>query len=156
MKKAALGLSTANEDFRLQSAGADLDARNKQLLAERQRAVVVEARRQVDALTLRAPFDGQVGQVQVPQGTSVVANGAVLSVVDLSQFEVEIKVPESFARDLGIGMAAQLGGVRGAIAGRDLGGVPGSGQWRSHRARALQRRSSLLACARTSVCRCAC
>jgi HlyD family secretion protein len=32
----------------------------------------------------------------------------VLSVVDLSKFEVEIKVPESFARDLGIGMPAQL------------------------------------------------
>lgn len=108
VKKAELGLATAREDFELQAAGAELDAHNKQLLADRQRAVVLEARRQVEALTLRAPFDGQVGQVQVPQGTSVVANGAVLSVVDLSNFEVEIKVPESFARDLGIGMAAQL------------------------------------------------
>ncbi|HXC60955.1 MAG TPA: efflux RND transporter periplasmic adaptor subunit [Steroidobacteraceae bacterium] len=108
VKKAQLGLSAAQEDFDLQGAGADLDARNKQLLAERQRAVVAESRRQVDALTLRAPFDGQVGQVQVPQGTSVIANGAVLSVVDLRNFEVEIKVPESFARDLGLGMAAQL------------------------------------------------
>jgi HlyD family secretion protein len=108
VKKTLLGLDTAREDFDLQSAGAELDARNKQLLAERQQAVVKEARREVDALTLRAPFDGQVGQVQVPQGTSVVANGAVLSVVDLSRFEVEIKVPESFARDLGIGMAARL------------------------------------------------
>ena len=64
--------------------------------------------RQVAALTLRAPFDGQVGQVQVPQGTSVVTNGPVLSVVDLSQFEIEMKVPESFARDLAIGMPAQI------------------------------------------------
>ena len=108
LKKTTLGLSTAREDFELQSAGSELDARNKQLLAERQRAVVTEARRQVDALTLRAPFDGQVGQVQVQQGTSVVANGPVLSVVDLRNFEVEIKVPESFARDLGLGMSAQL------------------------------------------------
>ena len=30
--------------------------------------------------------------------------------VDLSRFEVEIKVPESFARDLGIGMPAQVTG----------------------------------------------
>lgn len=110
MKKAEIGLAAAQKDFQLQSAGAGLDARNKQLLAERQRAVVAEARRQVDALTIRAPFDGQVGQVQVPQGTSVVANGPVLSVVDLSRFEVEIKVPESFARDLGIGMPAQVTG----------------------------------------------
>lgn len=108
VKKAQIGLGSAHRDFELQSAGAGLDARNKQLLAERQRAVVAEARRQVDALTIRAPFDGQVGQIQVPQGTSVVANGPVLSVVDLSKFEVEIKVPESFARDLAIGMPAQL------------------------------------------------
>lgn len=108
MKKADIGLAAARKDFQLQSAGAGLDARNKQLQAQRQRAVVEEARRQVDVLTLRAPFDGQVGQVQVPQGTQVATNGPVLSVVDLSRFEVEIKVPESFARDLGIGMPAQI------------------------------------------------
>jgi len=38
----------------------------------------------------------------------VVANGPVLGVVDLSKFEVEIKVPESFARDLAIGIPAQI------------------------------------------------
>ncbi|MFN7136500.1 MAG: efflux RND transporter periplasmic adaptor subunit [Thermomonas sp.] len=108
MKKAEIGLAAAQKDFQLQSAGAGLDARNKQLQAQRQQAVVEEARRQVEALTLRAPFDGQVGQVQVPQGTQVTANGPVLSVVDLSRFEVEIKVPESFARDLGLGMPAQI------------------------------------------------
>ena len=108
MKKTELGLASAQHEYRLQAEGAGLDARNKQLLADRQGAVVAEARRQVDELTLRAPFDGQVGQVQVPQGTSVVANGPVLGVVDLAKFEVEIKVPESFARDLAIGMPAQV------------------------------------------------
>jgi HlyD family secretion protein len=108
LKKADLGLAAAQKEFQLQTEGAGLDARNKQLLADRQRAVVDEARRQVDVLTLRAPFDGQVGQVQIAQGTSVTANGPVLSVVDLSKFEVEIKVPESFARDLGIGIPAQI------------------------------------------------
>lgn len=108
MKKADIGLAAARRESALQATGAGLDVRNKQLQAQRQRAVVAEARRQVDALTLRAPFDGQVGQVQVPQGTSVASNGPVLSVVDLSKFEVEIKVPESFARDLGLGMPAQI------------------------------------------------
>jgi len=108
LKKAEIGLASARKDAGLQGQGAGLDTRNKHLLADRQRAVVTELKRQVDALTVRAPFDGQVGQVQVPQGTSVIANGPVLSVVDLSKFEVEIKVPESFARDLGIGMPAQI------------------------------------------------
>jgi len=108
LKKAEIELQHAHQDATLQSRGADLDARNKRLLAERQKAVVNEVQRQVDALTLRAPFDGQVGQVQATQHTQVVANAPVLGVVDLSRFEVEIKVPESFARDLAIGMPAQL------------------------------------------------
>jgi len=108
LKKAEIELQHARHDSGLQSQGADLDARNKRLLADRQRAVVAEVQRQVDALTLRAPFDGQVGQVQATQHTNVAANAPVLGVVDLSKFEVEIKVPESFARDLSIGMPAQL------------------------------------------------
>jgi HlyD family secretion protein len=108
LKKTQIGVSHAREDSALQGRGASLDTRNKHLLADRQRAVVAELQRLVDALTLRAPFDGQVGQVQVAQRSNVAVNAPVLSVVDLSKFEVEIKVPESFARDLGIGMPAQL------------------------------------------------
>ena len=108
LKKAEIELQHAKTDTALQSEGAELDARNKRLLADRQRSVVTEVQRQVDALTLRAPFDGQVGQVQATQHTNVIANAPVLGVVDLSKFEVEIKVPESFARDLAIGMPAQL------------------------------------------------
>ena len=113
LKKAELGLAHARREFTLQGQGAGLDSRNKQLLADRQRAAGSELQRQVDALPLRAPFDGQVGQVLVDQRANVAANAPVLGVVDLTRFEVEIKVPESFARDLAIGMPAQLSGGRG-------------------------------------------
>ncbi|MEO6519604.1 MAG: efflux RND transporter periplasmic adaptor subunit [Pseudoxanthomonas sp.] len=108
LEKADIGLAAARKDSGLQGQGAGLDSRNKRLLADRQRAVVAELQRQVDALTVRAPFDGQIGQVQVPQGTNVATSAPILSVVDLSLFEVEIKVPESFARDLAIGIPAQI------------------------------------------------
>ena len=108
LKKADIGLNHAREDIGRQGRSATLDARNKRLLADRQRAIANEAQRQVEALTLRAPFDGQVGQVQVAQRANVAINDPVLSVVDLSVFEVEIKVPESFARDLAIGIPAQI------------------------------------------------
>lgn len=110
LRKAELGLGHAQREFSLQRQGAELDSRNKGLLAERQQAVVDELQRQVDLLTLRAPFDGQVGQVLVDQYTNVAANVGILGVVDLTRFEVEIRVPESFARDLAIGMSAQLSG----------------------------------------------
>ena len=116
LKKTELGVAHARNEYGLQGQGAGLDMRNKRLLADRQRAVVSELQRQVDALTLRAPFDGQVGQVMAGQRQNVAVNAAVLSVVDLGVFEVEIKVPESFARDLAIGMPAQVTGPTGTLA----------------------------------------
>lgn len=118
LKKSELGLAHARTDAGLQGQGAGLDTRNKRLLADRQRAVVGELQRQVDALTLRAPFDGQVGQVLVAQRANVAVNAPLLSVVDLGVFEVEIKVPESFARDLAIAMPAQLTSSGVAYAGK--------------------------------------
>lgn len=115
LKKSELALAAAQQEFTLQGQGAGLDSRNKRLQADRQRAVVGELRRQVDALSLRAPFDGQVGQVLVAQRANVAANAAVLSVVDLSEFEVEIKVPESFARDLVMGIPAEVTGSSGTF-----------------------------------------
>jgi HlyD family secretion protein len=108
LRKAELAVAAARQAMGLQGRSAGLDARNKRLLADRQRAVVVELQRQVEALTLRAPFDGQVGQLMAAQRANVAINAPILSVVDLSVFEVEIKVPESFARDLGIGVPAEV------------------------------------------------
>ena len=110
LKKAELALAAARQEASLQGQGAGLDVRNKRLMADRQRAAVEELQRQVDALTVRAPFDGQVGQLFVAQRANVATNAAVLSVVDLGKFEVEIRVPESFARDLGIGVPAEVVG----------------------------------------------
>jgi HlyD family secretion protein len=68
--------------------------------------VVAEVQRQVDALTLRAPFDGQVGQVQAVHHQPG-ANAPVLGVVDLS-----VRSRDQGARELrprpGIGMPAEL------------------------------------------------
>ena len=114
LKKADLALSAAQQALALEGRGAGLDTRNRHLLADRQRSAVNELRRQVGALTLRAPFDGQVGQLMIAQRANVTANAAVLSLVDLSVFEVEIKVPESFARDLGIGIPAEITGNSGS------------------------------------------
>lgn len=117
LKKSDLALSAAQQALALEGRGAGLDTRNRHLLADRQRSAVNELRRQVEALTLRAPFDGQVGQLMIAQRANVTANAAVLSLVDLSVFEVEIKVPESFARDLGIGIPAEITGNSGSGSG---------------------------------------
>ncbi len=108
LKKADVALAHARKDRGLQQRGLGFDLSTKKLGLDRQREIVRELQRQVDELTVRSPVDGQVGQLLAQQRASVAANAAVLSVVDLTAFELEIKVPDSFARDLAIGMPADI------------------------------------------------
>lgn len=108
LTKAEIALEHAERDAELRSEGLGFDLDTVHRRVARQEAVVAELRRQVDALEVRSPVDGQVGQVHAEQRASVAANAPILNVVDLTAFEVEINVPESFARDLGIGMPADI------------------------------------------------
>jgi HlyD family secretion protein len=60
---------------------------------------------------VKSPVDGQVGQVLVADRSSVAKDAPLLTVVDLTALEVEIKVTEYLARDLRAGMAADLEGA---------------------------------------------
>ncbi len=108
LKKADIGLSHAKGEYGLQDRGAGLDTRNKHLLAQRQRAIVAELQRQVDELNIRSPVDGVVGTVAITDRTVVAANSPLLVVVDLRELEVELPVPESYADDMRLGMAAEI------------------------------------------------
>ncbi|HEX7037120.1 MAG TPA: HlyD family efflux transporter periplasmic adaptor subunit [Pseudomonadales bacterium] len=108
LRKAEVALEHAKRDAALQREGLQFDLRTQQQVVARQRALVSELERQVAALVIRSPVEGQVGQVLVAQRQNVAENEPILSVVDLSAFEVEFQVPESFARDLGIGMPAEI------------------------------------------------
>ena len=86
------------------------DIDSKRSLLDRQRYLVVDLQRQRDALQIRAPVTGMVGQVQTEDRASVTRDTPLLTVVDLSALEVEIKMPESMARDVASGMTADLEG----------------------------------------------
>ena len=64
--------------------------------------------RQVDALSIRSPVSGIVGDLLVDQRAAVSRDVAVMAVVDLSRFEIDAQVPESYADDLVIGMQAEI------------------------------------------------
>lgn len=89
-----------------EDAGFELEA-SEQALA-RQQAVVAELERRVAELAIRSPVAGRVGSVAVADRTVVPANAPLLTVVDLSQLEVEIEIPESYADELGLGMRAEV------------------------------------------------
>ena len=67
-----------------------------------------ELERQVAALDMASPVDGQVGQLLVAQRATIAANTPIVTVVDLGAFELEIRVPDSFARDLALAMTAEI------------------------------------------------
>jgi HlyD family secretion protein len=74
----------------------------------RQRAVLAELDRRIDALEVRAPVAARVGSVAVADRAAVAAHAPLMTVVDLSRLEVELLVPEAMAAELGPGMPVEL------------------------------------------------
>jgi HlyD family secretion protein len=98
----------AVKDAALNGESLAFEVQSRQLEADRQALSVDELSRKVDELALRSPVDGIVGNLAVEQKNQVAKNQAILSVVDLSEFELEVDIPESYADDLAIGMGAEV------------------------------------------------
>jgi HlyD family secretion protein len=110
LEKAQFALTQAKMNYQSQPKQNHFDIDSKKALFDRQQFLVGDLKRQVEGLNVRSPVDGQVGQVQVADRASVAKDAPLLTVVDLSALEVEIKVTESLARDLRPGMSADLEG----------------------------------------------
>jgi HlyD family secretion protein len=110
LEKAQFAYTQAKSNYDSQPKQNRFDIDSKKALLDRQQFVVTDLKRQVDGLNVQSPVDGQVGQVQVADRASVAKDAPLLTVVDLSALEVEIKVTESLARDLRPGMTADLEG----------------------------------------------
>jgi HlyD family secretion protein len=110
LDKAKVTLAHAKGDLGLDSDSATFDIKAKKLAHDRQVLLVQDLQRQVDNLNVRSPVDGQVGQLFIAERATVAKDAQLLSVIDLSALEVEVKVPESFARDLAIGMNGEISG----------------------------------------------
>jgi len=98
----------AEQDVAVQDDKLAFEVRTRQLDVERQRMAVAELDRRVDELAVRSPVDGVVGSLAVQQRAAVAANQPLMTVVDLSAFEIELDVPESYADDLALDMAAEI------------------------------------------------
>ena len=110
LEKAQFAFGQAKTNYESQPKQNHFDIDSKKALFDRQQFLVADLKRQVDGLNVRSPVDGQVGQVHVADRASVAKDAPLLTVVDLSALEVEIKVTESLARDLRPGMSADLEG----------------------------------------------
>ena len=108
VKIAELELKNARETSRLAVETAEFDIKSRQLALERQASLSEELQREVEGLAIAAPFDGAVASLAVQDRDAVAANHAIATVVNLSQFEVEITLPENYAAEVAPGTAAQI------------------------------------------------
>jgi HlyD family secretion protein len=114
---AKLNFEHARDTAKLERDSVVLDLRTKRLERDRQALVVAGLKQRVDELAVRSPVDGMVANLAQPEKTRVAENTPLLTVVDLTAFEIEFHVAESYAGDIKPGMVAQI----------DLGGRTADG-----------------------------
>lgn len=108
LETARLAHEHAVADAKLDDERLAFELKTRELQVGRQSLLVQDLFRQVDELDMRSPVNGIVGNLMVNQKAAVTRNQVVMSVVDLSAFEIEAQVPESYADDLGLGMDAEV------------------------------------------------
>jgi HlyD family secretion protein len=117
-ESAKLSYEHARDTAGLEQESLDLDLRSRRLERERQGYVVANLKRRVDELAVRAPVGGMVANLAAVEKANVAENAPLLTVVDLSAFEVEFQVADVYARDIKPGMEAGI-----ALDGRDYKGL---------------------------------
>ena len=108
LKTAEIRAKHAEAATGLENEDVDLNLKTKSAQLEQQRLVRDDAKRKVEELRLKAPVDGMVGTLSVANRSVVAANTALMTLVDLSQLEVELEIPETYVADLGLGMTAEI------------------------------------------------
>jgi HlyD family secretion protein len=117
-ESAKLTYDNAMETAGLEQESLDLDLRARRLERDRQSYVVANLKRRVDELTVRSPVNGMVANLAAAEKASVAENAPLLTVVDLSAFEVEFQVADVYARDIKAGMESEI-----SLDGREYPGL---------------------------------
>ena len=102
-----------NYDHAIANAGLDhdslaLELRTKRLERDRQRLTVENLQRRVDELTVRSPVNGMVANLGQPEESRVAESAPLVTVVDLTAFEIEFQVAETYAGEIRPGMVADI------------------------------------------------
>jgi len=98
---AQLNFDHARDSATLERDSLALDLRTRRLERDRQALVVAALKERVAQLTVLSPVEGLVANLAQPQKSRVPANAPLVTVVDLSAFEIEFQVAESYAGSSG-------------------------------------------------------
>jgi HlyD family secretion protein len=95
----------------------EFERKNRDFLVKKQQLILNELVRRHQALEITAPLNGVVGNWLVAQKNTITANTAIMTIVDLSEYEAELSVPEFYADDLGLGLTVVM-----QISGQQISG----------------------------------
>ncbi|UCF38943.1 MAG: efflux RND transporter periplasmic adaptor subunit [Acidobacteriota bacterium] len=105
---AELELAHARQKADLARETMDFELQTQVLEIERQSLVIKDLERKISELSILSPVNGLVSRVDIRDKDMVQANQSLMSVVDLSEFEIEIQVPENYADEIGIDTEASI------------------------------------------------
>ncbi len=117
-ESARLSFEHARQTANLERESLDLDLRSRRLDRDRQALIVSNLKRRVDELTVRSPVNGMVANLAAAEKANVAENAPLLTVVDLTAFEIEFQVADVYARDIKAAMEAEI-----SLDGQDYKGV---------------------------------
>jgi HlyD family secretion protein len=114
---AGLFYEHAKKRVELAKERLEFERKNRDFLVKKQQLILNELVRRHQALEITAPLNGVVGNWLVAQKNTITANTAIMTIVDLSEYEAELSVPEFYADDLGLGLTVVM-----QISGQQISG----------------------------------
>lgn len=122
LKSAEIRAKHAAQAATLESEDVTLVMQTKRAQLQQQKLQRDNLQRRVAELHLRAPVDGVVGTLAVANRSVVAISAALMTLVDLSQLEVELEIPESYVSELALGMPVEMT-INGARANGKLSAI---------------------------------
>lgn len=117
LANAKLQFSHAEQEAVIDRDLLAFELQTRQFEIDRQQLVVSELERKVASLDIRASVVGIVGNWLTDQQARVNASQPLMKIVDLTAFEAELAVPESYVDELGLGMTVELSVAGNRITG---------------------------------------
>ncbi|WP_243384493.1 efflux RND transporter periplasmic adaptor subunit [Geothrix alkalitolerans] len=110
----------AIEEGRLQSGSDSMKAQlaSFQARVEQARALYTLKRTQVDGLKIRAGLDGVLQQLPVQVGQQLEPGAILAKVAQPTQLKAELKIGETQAKDLSLGLTVHIDTRNGVVSGR--------------------------------------
>jgi len=105
---AELEFAQARKELDLGAETLRFEVQNREQQVLRQESATAELRRKADELTVRAPFDGMIAGIGVQDRDAIAPNQSLLTIVNLSSFELELPLPEEYAQETSIGNPATI------------------------------------------------